>query len=67
MRQLHEDTMMEIMMMEIMVHAGDEGDHAAPQRRRSKAQNDIGHIMSLYDLHVMFVMFTSYLLRTTVA
>ena len=31
-----------------------------------KAQDDIGHIMSLYDLHVMFVMFTSYLLRTTV-
>ena len=32
-----------------------------------KAQDDIGRIMSLYDLHVMFVMFTSYLLRTTVA
>ena len=32
-----------------------------------KAQDDIGHIMSLYDLHVMSVMFTSYLLRTTVA
>ena len=32
-----------------------------------KAQDDTGHIMSLYDLHVMFVMFTSYLLRTTVA
>ena len=32
-----------------------------------KAQDDIGHIMSPYDLHVMFVMFTSYLLRTTVA
>ena len=32
-----------------------------------KAQDDIGHIISLYDLHVMFVMFTSYLLRTTVA
>ena len=32
-----------------------------------KEQDDIGHIMSLYDLHVMFVMFTSYLLRTTVA
>ena len=31
-----------------------------------KAQDDIGHIMSLYDLHVMFVMFTSYFLRTTV-
>ena len=24
-----------------------------------KAQDDNGHIMSLYDLHVMFVMFTS--------
>ena len=48
-------------------HAGDEGDHAVPRRWRSKAQDDIGHIMSLYDLHVMFVMFTSYLLRTTVA
>ena len=32
-----------------------------------KAQDDIGHIMSLYDLHVMFVMFTYYLIRTTVA
>ena len=32
-----------------------------------KAQDDIGHIMSLYDLHVMFVMITSDLLRTTVA
>ena len=32
-----------------------------------KAQDDIVHIMSLYDLHVMFVMFTSYLLRTMVA
>ena len=32
-----------------------------------KAQDDTGHIMSLYDLHVMFVMFTSYLLRMTVA
>ena len=32
-----------------------------------KAQDDIGHIMSLYDLHMMFVMFTCYLLRTTVA
>ena len=32
-----------------------------------KAQDDIGHITSLYDLHVMFIMFTSYLLRTTVA
>ena len=32
-----------------------------------KAQDDIGHIMSLYDFHVMFVMFTSYLLRMTVA
>ena len=32
-----------------------------------KAQDDIGHIMSLYGLHVMFVMFTSYFLRTTVA
>ncbi len=32
-----------------------------------KAHDDIGHIMSLYDLHVMFVMFTSYLLRMTVA
>ena len=32
-----------------------------------KAEDDIGHIMSLYDLHAMFVMFTSYLLRTTVA
>ena len=32
-----------------------------------KAEDDIGHIMSLYDLHVMFVMFTSYLLKTTVA
>ena len=32
-----------------------------------KAQDDIGHIMLLYDLHVMSVMFTSYLLRTTVA
>ena len=32
-----------------------------------KEQNDIGHIMSLYDLHVMFVMFTSYLRRTIVA
>ena len=32
-----------------------------------KALDDIGHIMSLYDLHVMFVMFTSYLLRTMVA
>ena len=48
-------------------HAGDEGDHVAPQRWRSKAQDDIGHITSLYDLHVMFIMFTSYLLRTTVA
>ena len=48
-------------------HAVDEGDHAAPRRWRSKAQDDIGHITSLYDLHVMFVMFTSYLLRTTVA
>ena len=48
-------------------HAGDEGDHATPRRWWSKVQNDIGHIMSLYDLHVMFVMFTSYLLRTTVA
>ena len=48
-------------------HAGDEGDHAAPQRWRSKAQDDDGHIMSLYDLHVMFVMVTSYLLRSTVA
>ena len=48
-------------------HAGDEGDHAAPRRWRSKAQDDIGHIMPLYDLHVMFAMFTSYLLRTTVA
>ena len=50
--------MMGIMMMEIMVcHAGDDGDHAVPRRWRSKAQDDIGHIMSLYDLHVMFVMF----------
>ena len=32
-----------------------------------KAQDDIGHITSLYDLHVMFIMFTSYFLRTTVA
>ena len=32
-----------------------------------KAQDDIGHVTSLYDLHVMFIMFTSYLLRTTVA
>ena len=32
-----------------------------------KAQDDIGDIMSLYDFHVMFVMFTSYLLRMTVA
>ena len=48
-------------------HASDDGDHDTPQRWRSKAQDDIGHIMSLYDLHVMFVMFTSYLLRTTVA
>ena len=32
-----------------------------------KAQDDIGHITSLYDLHVMFIMFTSYLLRTAVA
>ena len=32
-----------------------------------KAQDDTVHIMSLYDLHVMFVVFTSYLLRTTVA
>ena len=31
-----------------------------------KAQDDIGHIMSLYKLHVMFIMFASYLLRTTV-
>ena len=54
----------------------DDGDHGVmpvtkmimvPRRWRSKEQNDIGHIMSLYDLHVMFVMFTSYLLRTTVA
>ena len=37
-----------------------------PRRWRSKEQDDIGHIMSLYDLHVMFVMFTSYFLRTTV-
>ena len=37
------------------------------RRWRSKAQDDIGHITSLYDLHVMFIMFTSYLLRTTVA
>ena len=32
-----------------------------------KAEDDIGHIMSVYDLHVMSVMFTSYLLRTMVA
>ena len=32
-----------------------------------KAQDDIGHIMSLYDLHVMFFMFTSYFLRMMVA
>ena len=44
-------------------HAGDDGVHVVPQRWRSKAQDDIGHIMSLYDLHVMFVMFTSYLLK----
>ena len=31
-----------------------------------KAQDDIGYITSLYDLHVMFVMFTSYLIRTAV-
>ena len=54
-------------MIEIMVSSGDKGDHVAPQRWRSKAQDDIGHIMSLYDLHVMFVMVASYLLRTTVA
>ena len=32
-----------------------------------KAQDDNGHIMSPYALQVMFVMFTSYFLRTTVA
>ena len=37
------------------------------EERDQKAQDDIGHIMSLYDLHVMFVMFTSYLHRMTVA
>ena len=31
------------------------------------AQDDIRHIMSPYDLHVMFIMFESYFLRTTVA
>ena len=36
-------------------------------RLKDAQKKDIGHIMSLYDLHVMFVMFTSYLLRTTVA
>ena len=32
-----------------------------------KAQDEIGYIMSLYDLHVIFVMFTSYFLGTMVA
>jgi len=59
--------MMEIMMMEIMVSCRWRWWSWSPEDGDQKEQNDIGHIMSLYDLHVMFIMFTSYLLRTTVA
>ena len=48
-----------MLVMKVIMPRLEDGDQ--------KAQDDIGHIMSLYDLHVMSVMFTCYLLRTTVA
>ena len=65
--QLHGDTMMEIMMMEIMVSSRWQDDHGAP-RWRSKELCDIGHIMSrlLFDCMWCLSCFASCLLRTTV-
>ena len=65
--QLHGDTMMEIMMMEIMVSCRWQDDHGAP-RWRSKELCDIGHIMSrlLFDCMWCLSCFASCLLRTTV-
>ena len=65
--QLHGDTMMEIMMMEIMVSCWWQDDHGAP-RWRSKELCDIGHIMSLLLFDCMWCLscLASCLLRTTV-
>jgi hypothetical protein len=65
-RQLHEDTMMEIMMMEIMVSCRWQDDHGAPKMeiKRSKMILAIScHFLIACDVYHVF---TSYLLRTTV-
>ena len=55
--RLHGDTMMEIMMMEIIGSCRWQWWSWVPRRWRSREQDDNGHIMSLYDLHLMFIMF----------
>ena len=57
---------MEIMMMEIMCHAGDEDDHGAPKMeiKRSKVMMAIScHYLIACDVYHVYV---SCLLRTTV-
>jgi len=65
-RQLHEDTMMEIMMMEIMVSCRWRWWSWSPEDGDQKEQNDIGHIMSLLIACDVYHVYASYLLRTTV-
>ena len=65
-RQLHGDTMMDIMMMEIMVACGDDDDHGAPKMeiKRSKMILAIScHYLIACDVYHVYA---SYLLRTTV-
>ncbi|KAI4965062.1 hypothetical protein ZWY2020_057565 [Hordeum vulgare] len=53
--------------MKSWCHAGDDDDHAMPEDGDRKSKDDNGHIMSLYDCIVMFIMFYILFLRTTVA
>ena len=48
-------------------HAGDDDDDAMPEYGDRKGEVENGHIMSLYDCIVMFIMFYILLLRTTVS
>ena len=58
--------MMEIMMMEIMVSCRWRRWSWRPEDGDQKEQNDIGHIMSLFDCMWCLSCFASCLLRTTV-
>ena len=65
-RQLQEDTMMEIIIMEIMCHAGDNDDHGAPKMEIKRSNMILAiscHFLIACDVYHVFA---SYFLRTTV-